>query len=317
MSCYYTGAGNNSMCYELYDKTRLAPDISVFANVAEEMVNSMGQKVNYWVNTTTPLSADVIYGEQPTSVYDGPHTLKMYINLNESSLSQSKFGFNAGDDATGYMAYNNFLRVMSGATIYTELNQSVEPKAGDVFEMHEYGSDRVNGRTGRFFQITQKRDQNVGEQMNILGGHYGWEVKAMRMEYSWEPGLPQEGVNEQMTSDTFYGKLTSTIAGEVSSAEKSYEGSVDEESKKFVFNMNVNDTDMYGTYDLSTSNNIIIPVAPSHTFDLPTTEIELTPETLGSIIDANIAEDIQRLEEFIDQENFIRYDIDAVDGGDF
>jgi len=89
--------------------------------------------------------------------------------------------------------------------------------------------------------------------MNVLGGHYGWEVKAMRMEYSWEPGLPQEGVNEQMTSDTFYGKLTSTIAGEVSSAEKSYEGSVDEESKKFVFNMELNDTDMYGTYDLGTN----------------------------------------------------------------
>jgi hypothetical protein len=254
MSCYYTGAGNNSMCYELYDKTRLAPDLAVFANVAEEMVNSMGQKVYYWVNTTTPLSADVVYGEQPTSGYVGPFQMKMYINLNESSLSHSKFGFNAGDDATCYMAYNNFLRVMSGATIYTELNQSVEPKAGDVFEMHEYGSDRVNGRTGRYFQITQKRDQNVSEQMNILGGHYGWEIKAMRMEYSWEPGLPQEGVNEQMTQDTFYGKLTSTIAGEVSSAPKSYEGSVDEESKKFVFDMEVNDTDMYGTYDLGTNN---------------------------------------------------------------
>ena len=64
-------------------------------------------------------------------------------------------------------------------------------------------------------------------------------------------------------------------------------------------------------------NKIIIPAAPSNIFDLPTTEIELTPETLGSIIDANIAVDIQRLEEFINNENYIRYDIDAVDGGDF
>lgn len=254
MSCYYKGAGNDSQCYEIYDKARLAPDIQIFANVAEEMVNSMGQKVNYWINTTTLTGQDTLYGEQPTAVYHGPIELKMYINLNESSLSQSRFGFNAGDDATAYMAFNNFLKVMSGEQIFVDINQVVEPKAGDVFEMHEYGGDRPNGRSGRFFQITQKRDQNIGESMNILGGHYGWEIRAMRMEYSWEPNLPQEGANEQTTLDTFYGKLSSTISGELSSAPKSYAGSIDEESAK-VFVMSVNDTDMYGTYDLSTKDS--------------------------------------------------------------
>jgi hypothetical protein len=179
----------------------------------------------------------------------------MYIILNEDSLSQSKFGFNAGDDATCYMAYNNFLKVMSGEQIFVDIKRNVEPTAGDVFEMVEYGSDRTGGRSGRFFQISQKRDQNVGQSMNILGGHYGWEIKALRMEYSWEPNLPQEGGNEQTTLDTFYGKLSSTIAGELSSAPKSYEGSIDEESVK-IFDMSVNDTDMYGTYDLSVKDTV-------------------------------------------------------------
>ena len=40
-NCYYAGAGNGSLCYELYDKGRLAPDRQVLANVAEEMVQSM------------------------------------------------------------------------------------------------------------------------------------------------------------------------------------------------------------------------------------------------------------------------------------
>jgi len=257
MSCYYSGAGNGSLCYELYDKSRLSPDIQVFSNVAEEMVNSMGQKINFWVNTTTTLSADMLYGEQPTAVYHGPVLMKMYIILNESSLSQSKFGFNAGDDVTGYMAYNNFYKGMSGNEgIYSELDHPIEPKAGDVFEMVEYGNDRLGGKTGRFFQITQKRDQNITEQMNILGGHYGWEIKAMRMEYSWEPNLPQEGKNEQTTLYSLYGVLSSTIGDQLSSAPKSYESSADEESKKFVFDMGVNDTDMYGSYDLSNRDHI-------------------------------------------------------------
>ena len=111
-NCYYAGAGNGSLCYELYDKGRLAPDRQVLANVAEEMVQSMGQKIDYWVNTTTTSGADLIYGEQPTSIYHGPIRLKMIIQLNESSLSLSKFGFQADDELVGYMAFNNFYKGM-------------------------------------------------------------------------------------------------------------------------------------------------------------------------------------------------------------
>jgi hypothetical protein len=251
MTCYYTGAGNNGLCYELYDKSRLTPDIETISNVAEEVVHSMGQKVNYYVNTMNILSADLIYGEQPTSVYHGPKQLKMIINLSESSLSFSKFGFVADDEITAYVDYRTFGKCMSGDAIYSELNQIIEPKSGDVFQMVEYGNDRVGGRGGNYFQITQRRDQEVGNQMNPLGGHYGWELKAKRMEYSWEPGLPIESANDQVTDDSFYGKVSSTIVGEVSSAPKSYHGTADEEGVKHVIDMTMNDTSVYGTYDLN------------------------------------------------------------------
>jgi hypothetical protein len=175
----------------------------------------------------------------------------MIINLNESSLSLSKFGFNAEDDVTAYTAFGNFTKAMQGQTIYAELSQDIEPKSGDVFKMSEYGSDRVNGRGGNFFQITQRRDQDIGDSMNPLGGHYGWQIKAKRLEYSWEPGLPIESANQQVNDDTFYGKLSSSIAGELSSAPKSYEGSADLDSITHVIDMGVNDTSMYGTYDLN------------------------------------------------------------------
>ena len=254
MTCYYSGAGNGSNCYELYDKTRLTPDRETIANVAEEMVQSMGQKVEYYINTTTLSGADTFYGEQPTSVYHGPIELKMIINLNESALSLSKFGFNAEDDITGYMAFGNFEKAMANETIYSELSQDIEPKSGDVFKMSEYGNDRKNGRGGNFFQITQRRDQDIGDNMNPLGGHYGWQIKAKRLEYSWELGLPIESDNEQVNDDTFYGKLSSNIVGELSSAPKSYEGSADQDSITHVINMGVNDTSIYGTYDLNPNN---------------------------------------------------------------
>jgi hypothetical protein len=252
-NCYYSGAGNGSNCYELYDKTRLAPDINVIQNAADEMVNSLGQKVDYWINTTTLSGCDPVYGEQPTSVFHGPKAIKMMVTLNESSLSLSKFGFNADDDVVGYLTYKTFSDGMSGDDIYTSLNQNIEPKAGDVFRLSEYGSDRQNGRSGKMFEITQRVDQNVGE-LNPLGGHYGWKIMAKRLDYSWQPNLPQETVNEQITNDSFYGKISSTITGEVYSNELSYDIIIDTESKEEVLDMSVLDTTMYGTYDLNSKN---------------------------------------------------------------
>lgn len=251
MACYYSGAGNGSNCYEIYNKDRLQPDIETIATTAEEMVNAMGQSISYYVNTMTTTSADIIYGEQPTSVYHGPISIRMMVELNETSLTLSKFGFNADDEVTGYISFTGFVRTLSGDGIYATLVQDIEPKSGDVFQMTEYGSDRENGRNGNFFQITERRDQDVSGNMNPLGGHYGWRIKAKRLEYSFEPGLSGEAVNNQVTDDDFYGKVSSTIVGEVSSAPKSYDETADSLSKDTIFDMSVNDTSIYGTYDLS------------------------------------------------------------------
>lgn len=305
--CYFSGAGNGSLCYELYDKSRLQPDIKVIANVADEMVNAMGQKVEYWVNTMELSSADLLYGEQPTSVYYGPKIVKMIINLNESNLSLSKFGFNADDDITGYMSFYTFVSAMSNDDIYTRLNQDIEPKSGDVFKMTEYGQDRKNGREGNFFQITQRRDQDIGDNMNLLGGHYGWQIKAKRLEYSFEPGLPQEKLNVQSNDDSFYGKLVSTISGEISSTDNSYGQSADEQSKHFIIDMTYNNTSVYGTYDLKSTEEIV-PARATHILDVVDQE-----ELINNITE----EKIKELEQFIDLENYIRMGKDVVDGGSF
>ena len=216
MSCYYTGAGNGSLCYEIYNKDRMQPDRAVIANAAEEYVNLHGQKVTYFVNTFSPLCADNTYGEQPTSVFFTPKILKLVIELNESALSLSRFGFNAEDEITAYVSIQGYIKVFEGDDIYDRLQQEIAPKSGDVFQMTEYGNDRPGNRAGNYFEITQRRDQDVSSgQMNPLGGHYTWQIKAKRLEYSFEPGLSGERGNDQVYDDTFSGIISSNYSDDI------------------------------------------------------------------------------------------------------
>lgn len=205
---FFTGAGNGSNCFELYDKKRLQCEIDLIKVSLNEMVHSAGTKINYWINNATLSTIDGLYGEDTTAIYTGPFTVKMRIELNESALALSKFGFNADDEITAYITYDLYTQAFS-ANPYYILNQlDIEPKSGDVFEMVEYGLDRKGGRAGNFFQVTERRDQDISADLNPLGGHYGWRLKAKRMEYSWQPNLPQEKANNQLTDDTEYGLLS-------------------------------------------------------------------------------------------------------------
>jgi len=162
----------------------MEPDITVISNTVEEAINTLGQKIDYYVNTYNPLSADNIYGEQPTSIFYGPKQLKIYIELNENALALSKFGYNADDDLTGYFSISGYKTAFAATSVYTDLSQDIEPKAGDVFQMTEYGNDRTGNRAGNYFRITERLDQDIAS-LNPLGGHYMWRIKGKRLEYSF------------------------------------------------------------------------------------------------------------------------------------
>jgi hypothetical protein len=205
---FFTGAGNGTNCFELYDKKRLQCEIELIKISLNEMVHSAGTKINYWINNATLSSIDGLYGEDTTALYTGPFTIKMRIELNESALALSKFGFNADDEVTAYITYDLYTQAFSANPYYILNHLDIEPKSGDVFEMVEYGLDRKGGRSGNYFIITERRDQDISAELNPLGGHYGWRMKAKRMEYSWQPNLPQESANNQVTDDTEYGLLS-------------------------------------------------------------------------------------------------------------
>lgn len=210
MACYYSGAGNGNQCYSLYSKERLAPDIELIHNQADEIVNKLGQKIDYYVSTFSPLCADNTYGEDPTSVFWGPKQMKMVVELNESSLSLGRIGFGVEDEVTGYFTIRGFARDFENEQIHQMIQQEVAPKSGDIFQMTEYGNDRVGERGGNFFEITERRDQDISSgQMNPLGGHYLWRIRAKRLDYSFQPGISGERGNDQVYDNTFSGILSS------------------------------------------------------------------------------------------------------------
>jgi hypothetical protein len=215
----YTAKGNNACERQLY------------SDYWREQINLYGTQVGYIVNNTTTLSADMLYGEQPTQAYSPPVNIVMAINLNENALMLSKFGLVSDDEVTAFIHISAF---------YEKFGFPNEPKSGDLFQMVEYGSDRPGGRNGNIYEITQRLDQDIA-QINTLMGHYVWLIKAKRFEYSFEPGVTPEAQNDQVFDDT--------INPLASGANKPYPNSVDIDSKKIFDYSKTDYSDVYGGYN--------------------------------------------------------------------
>jgi len=221
---------NVNECFSLTDKNNNSGDIMLQNNYWLEQINLYGQKVGYIVNNFSLLSADYIYGEQPTQQYSPPVQVKMLIDLNENALMLSKYGLQSDDEVTAYIHISSF---------YETFGIGAEPKSGDLFQLTEYGSDRPGGRNGKMFEITERLDEDVA-RINPLGGHYVWLLKAKRFEYSFEPGVSGEAVNQQVFDD-----LKNPA---VSGADKPYTQNITDSSKK-VFDYSKTDYgSVYGGY---------------------------------------------------------------------
>lgn len=212
----------------------------LYSNYWREQLDLYGQKVKYFRNTYNLLSADNVYGEQPTSRFEDPKEVVMAIKLSENALILSKFGYMSDETCTAYMHISSF---------YAAYPPDTEPKAGDVFQMSEYGSTRPGERDGKMYEITERLDQENSE-INPLMGHYVWLLKAKRFDYSFEPNLPQEKGSNQVYDNNQYGTSTTSIPNDktFTTRPSSYPESADSFSSKQIFDMSVNNTEIYGGY---------------------------------------------------------------------
>ena len=78
-------------------------------------------------------------------------------------------------------------------------------------------------------------------------------LRGKRLDFTFQNGLSSEKVNEQVYDNTFSGVLSSTLTDQLTSSGKSYPTEedpydIDTLSKSDVMDMDVNDTDIYGSY---------------------------------------------------------------------
>jgi hypothetical protein len=234
-------------CSQFLNPANFQAEQFIYDSAFKDIINMYGVPINYYVNTFNVLSANLLYGEEPNKIFQGPFTMQMYVELTENAINLSKFGFASDDEFVGYLHINTFTMTMSSLVNYELLSQSVEPKSGDIIELAALGCDRPNGRGSKWFEITERVDQDIAV-INPLLGHYVYRLKAKRYEHSFEPGLTGERENQQVYDNSFSGVVSSNIPGVSASDDKSYEFDVNESSKKDTFDMSVNDTDIYGTY---------------------------------------------------------------------
>lgn len=203
----------------------------------KEQINHYGVEVNYYTNNHSLTGQDFIYGEQPTQVFSDPVKIIVVMNLNENALSLSRFGVMADDEVTALISFSSFQE---------QLGVGEEPKAGDIFELEEYGRSRPGGRTGKIFEITQRVDQDV-TQINQLQGHYVWLMTAKRFDYSYEPNAPQEQPVGSITDDVFEGLID--IETDEPIIVKSYTGDADEVAKPvYDYRVFLDQDHVYGNY---------------------------------------------------------------------
>lgn len=217
------------------DKQNNQAERLMYSNYWREQIDMYGQKVLYYRNNYNVLSADNFYGEHTLAGFAEPKAFVMGVQLSENALVLSKFGYRSDDTVTGFIHISSF---------YAVFPTNSEPKAGDVFKLIEYGSDRPGERDGKMFEITERVDED-NSAINPLMGHYVWQIKAKRFEYSYEPNIiPEKGL-DQVHDSTFYGVIS---GNEVPERDESYPGDVNTLSKEKVFDMSTNNTLTYGGY---------------------------------------------------------------------
>ena len=216
-------------CIRFTDKNNNEAERMLQSNYWREQINLYGQQCLYYVNTFSTASADNLYGEQTTQRFAPPLPIIIALNLNENALMLSKYGLLSEDEVTAFVHISAFAATFAG----------YEPKSGDVFQLSEYGNDRPGGRNGKFFEITERLDEDAAT-INPLGGHYVWLIKAKRFEWSFEPGLSGEAVNQQIFDDAINHSATG--------ADKPYDYNADAEVKRIYDYTATGYDSVYGGY---------------------------------------------------------------------
>jgi len=104
-------------------------------------------------------------------------------------------------------------------------------------------------RGAAIYEITERRDENMTMNYNMLQGHYVWILHAKRFDYSYQPNAPREPGHDQISDETMYGKLSGGT--DFPERDKKYDQNVDETSDEKIWDYDHSDKSndsVYGNY---------------------------------------------------------------------
>lgn len=221
----------------------------------KDLINSAGMPIYYFVYKFNIKRSDKIWGEDILAEYEEPFQIKAYVEVKDvPKILGPMGGFFADDTITAYIHIKTFNRKTKGMKVFEDLKLRYEPKPSDLIQIIEFGCDRPGGRGAKLFEVTNKEDELISQNLNMGFAHYVWKITAKRFQYSYQDGAITpfgEEKNCQVYDNNIQGTITdpSEIRDINTPSDKSYEWNIDKKSKEEIFNQNVNDqTDIYGGY---------------------------------------------------------------------
>lgn len=243
-----------------------------YENVVETYINERGYLLAYRPYLYHMDESEKLLGEHSAAEYGLPMDVIMILEVKDQPSWIEAAGFKQDEQVTAWLHISSFknnvkkiletensIRANQYREIYNssyveenDIVHAIEPKAGDVFQLTQFGSDREYDRGNRMWIITNVEDEIISENFNMAFGHYVWKITAKRFRYSYQHGLSKQ--EELMRGDTLLGKqgepgnhqvydnqkeLALFDNGDVVEPEKVYEQDLDKESKQ-AFDMEKN-----------------------------------------------------------------------------
>jgi hypothetical protein len=236
----------NPNCGGFGDPSNFQAEQAIFKSGIGELINNYGTNCEYYINGFTLSDMNILYGEHSTQEYSPPFTIKSYLKLQES-ISITPYGVEAGDELTAYISIDTFTNSVS-SNFHALHGQRIEPKSDDLIEISALGCNRPGNMGSKIFKITEVLDQDVSGGLNPMMSHSVWRLHAKRFEYNHATNAPQEIGNDQVYDNLFSGKLSSVLFPTLTGDVKVYPFDIDTISKNDIYNMEKNDTGLYGNY---------------------------------------------------------------------
>jgi hypothetical protein len=237
-------------CGGFADPSNFQAERAIFNSQFGELINNYGVTIGYMVNTFEPDQMNSIYGEHTTMYWLSAMEIKAYIQMENGSPIYALAGMDSPDTLTLYLHIDEF-ETKFGSLSYFQ-NHPVEPKSQDKIIVYPFGCDRPNGRSAKIFEVTEAMDEDQSE-LNPAMGHYVWRLKAVRSEHNFVTNEPREAFNQQIADNSYFGKISSVLFPELSSAlsaNKIYTENSDDIVRNEIFPPSTGGSDgsIYGNY---------------------------------------------------------------------